>query len=112
MNITDVVVEEIWGQQRSPDQEDLLAEARRWQALLWCGDGSAGRPLADMRKKLLKKQKKWLLWRIFVFSNLVIIKKLNLKNEAGNSGMPLSANLLKLESSILPRAKRASSETT
>ena len=33
-------------------------------------------------------------------------------NVAGNSGMPLSANLLKLESSILPRAKRASSETT
>ena len=33
-------------------------------------------------------------------------------NVAGNSGMPLSANLLELESSILPRAKRASSETT
>ena len=59
-------------------------------------------------KKLFKEiHKKWLLWRIFVFINLVIIKKLNQENEAGNSGMPLSANLLKLESSILPRAKRA-----
>ena len=33
-------------------------------------------------------------------------------NVAGNSGMPLSANLLKLESLILPRAKRATNRNS
>ena len=47
-------------------------------------------------------------FQFFFSSNFSMPKN----NVAGNSGMPLSANLLKLESSILPRAKRASSETT
>ena len=46
---------------------------------------------------------------LFFFSYNFSLPK---NNGADNSGMPLNANLLKLDSSILPRAKRASSETT
>ena len=38
---------------------------------------------------------------------IFIFRVMPKNNVAGNSGMPLSANLLKLGSSILPRAKRA-----
>ena len=55
----------------------------------------------------IERKTKFQIFPIFIFR---VMKKKH--NVAGNSGLPLSANLLKLESSILPRAKRASSETT
>ena len=54
----------------------------------------------------IERKTKFQIFPIFIFR---VMPK---NNVAGNSGMPLSANLLKLESSILPRAKWASSETT
>ena len=64
-------------------------------------------PIADLSSKLKKINfEENQIFPIFIF--WVMSKK----NVAGNSGMPLSVNLLKVESSILPRVKRASSETT